>query len=185
MARRPDGGSRFTLSPRGRRIAGWVAAIAIVAGIALFVRFLGGNADGTAVLPSPTTSPTLGKAVGVIRFGTALDPTTHEVAAGAETDRFVASDSFAYSFRPATPPPETVWVEVRRGTDGAGEAVQEPTAHGLAGDALVIGFEVPASALFDDFGTGAFQMRIYVAQDGEPVAAGSFELVAAEPSASP
>ena len=185
MARRPDGGSRFTLSPRGRRIAGWIAAVAIVAGIAVFVRFLGGNADGTSILPSPSPSPTLSEAVGVIRFGTALDPVTHEVATDAETDRFVPSDSFAYSFRPATAPPETVWVEVRRGADGAGEAVQEPAAHRLAADALVIGFEVPASALFDDFGTGAFQMRMYLAPEGEPIAAGSFELVAAEPSASP
>ena len=184
MARRPDGPSRFTLSPRGRRYAGWIAALAIVAGVALFVGFLGGNADGTAVVPSPTSSPTLGEAV-AIRFGTDLDPETGEVPAGAETDRFVESDRFAYSFRPVDPPPETVWVEVRRGVDGDGEAVQEPAPHDLASDALVIGFEVPAAALFEDFGTGPFQMRIYLAPDAEAAASGTFELVTTAPAASP
>ena len=184
MARGPDGASRFTMSPRARRIAGWVAALAIIGGIALVVRFLGGNADGTSVVPPASPSPTLGETAG-IRFGTALDAETHEVAAGAETDRFVPSDRFAYSFRPATAPPETIWVEVRRGADGAGEAVQEPAPHALAADALVIGFEVPASALFEDFGTGPFQMRIFLEADGAPAAVGTFELVATAPSASP
>ncbi len=185
MARRPDGGSRFALSPRGRRIAGWVAALVIVGVIALTVRFLGGNADGTSVVSSPTPTSTLGEAAATIRFGTALDPETHEVAAGAETDRFVATDTFAYSFRPATAPPETVWVEVRRGADGAGDPVQEATAHRLATDALVIGFEVPAAALFEDFGTGAFQMRISLTPDAASVASGGFELVETAPSSDP
>jgi hypothetical protein len=184
MARRPDGSGRFTLTPRSRRIAGWVAALAIVGGIALFVRFLGGDADGTAVVPSPSSSPAPGETA-AIRFGTRLDPATGEVAADAETDRFVASDRFAYSFRPAVPPPETVWVEVRRGADGAGKAVQEPSPQSLAAGAPVIGFEVDASALFEDFGSGPFEMRIYLAPDGDAVASGSFELVATVPSASP
>lgn len=182
MARRPDGSGRLTLSPRVRWIAGWVAAIAIIGGIALFVRLLGGNADGADVLPSASASPTGGQAA-TIRFGTALDPATGEVAADAETDRFVETDQFAYSYRPPEPPPTTVWVEVVRGAEGEGQTVQAPAPHGLADDALVIGFEVAAAALFADFGAGPFQMRIYLVEGDLPAAVGSFELIA--PGASP
>lgn len=183
MARRPGGEERRPLSPQVRRIAGWVAAVAIIAGIAVAVGLLGGNADGTAVGPTPTQ--TAGGAPEEIRFGTALDPATHEVAEDAETDRFVEGDPFVYSFRPDEPPPPTVWVEVRRNADGSGEAVQDPAPHGLADDALVIAFEVPAARLFADFGIGDYEMRIYLAEDEAPVATGSFELVAPGPSPSP
>lgn len=184
MARRPDGSGRLTLSPRASWIAGWVAAIAIIGGIALFVRLLGGNADGAAVVPSASASPTAGVAA-PIRFGTALDPATGEVALDAETDRFVQTDGFAYSYRPVEPPPSTVWVEVVRGAEGEGEVVQAPAPHGLAEDARVIGFEVAASALFEDFGTGPFHMRIYLAEGDPPAAAGTFQLIDPAPSPSP
>ena len=184
MARRPDGRGRFGLSPRARRIGGWVAALAIIGTVALVVGVLGGNADGTSVVPSPSPSATMGEAV-TIRFGTALDPETHEVAVGAETDRFAPTDRFAYSYRPVDPPPETVWIEVRREADGSGETVQEPAPHRLAADALVIGFEVSAQNLLDDFGAGPFQMRIYLEPDSAPAATGSFEIVTTLPSASP
>lgn len=184
MARRPEGGGPPSLSPRARWLAGWVAAIVIIGGIALVVRVLGGNADGVAVVPTPSPTTDAGPAA-PIRFGTALDPATGEVAADAVTDRFVASDRFVYSHRPADPPPSTVWVEVRRGADGTGEAVQSPAPHALAEDALVIAFDVPASALIDDFGAGAFQMRIALADGDPPAAVGSFELVVASPSGSP
>jgi hypothetical protein len=183
MARRPPGQRRPSLSPRSRRIAGWVAAVAIVGGIAIGVGILGGNADGTGVLPTPdgTAAPPAAD----IRFGTALDPATQEVAEAAATSRFVAGDTFAYSFRPADPPPTEVWVEVRREADGSGEAVQEPVLHRLAEDALVIAFAVPAAHLFRDFGEGAFQMRIYLEQDGEPDATVSFELLTDATAPSP
>lgn len=184
MARPPDGGGRISLPPRGRRIAGWIAALAIIGGIALFVRLLGGNADGALVAPTASPSPSPG-AVAEIRFGTALDPATGEVAEEAATNRFVESDAFAYSYRPAQPPPTTVWVEVRRGSDGTGESVQAPAPHTLAEDALVIAFEVPAAGLFGDFGTGPFQMRISLAEGSAPAAVGSFELIATAPSPSP
>jgi hypothetical protein len=175
MARRPPGQRRPSLSPRSRRLAGWIAAVAIVAGIAIGVGILGGNADGSAVVPTPDS--TVATPAAGIRFGTALDPTTQEVAEGAATSRFVAGDTFAYSFRPAEPPPTEVWVEVRREADGSGEAVQEPALHRLAEDALVIAFAVPAANLFRDFGDGPFQMRIYLDENGEPAATGSFELL--------
>lgn len=184
MAQRPDGAGRLQLSPRARWITGWLVAAAIIVGIAVVMRVLGGNADGVAVGPTATASPTLGDAAS-IRFGTTLDPATQEVAASSATDRFVEGDRFAYSFRPATPPPSAVWVEVRRGLDGSGEAVQEPARHELAEDALVIAFEVPAAALFRDFGPGPYQMRIYLEPDGGPAAVGSFELVVTGPSPSP
>jgi hypothetical protein len=184
MARRPDGRRRLSLSPRARWIAGWVAAIVIIALVAGFVRLLGGNADGTAILPGDTPSPGIGDPA-AIRFGTALDPGTGEVSEQAETDRFVESDAFAYSYRPPEPPPATVWVEVRRGSEGDGEAVQAPAPHGLAADARVIAFEVPAAALFRDFGTGPFQMRIFLVEDDPPAAVGTFELIQPAPTASP
>lgn len=183
MARRPDGSRRALLPPRARSIAGWVAALAIIGAVALFVGILGGDPGGSAVDSEPPR-PTGGQPQ-EIRFGTALDPATGEVATEAETGRFVISDTFAYSYRPAEPPPTTVWVEVRRGADGAGEAVQESAAHRLADEALVIAFAVPASALFEDFGTGPFQMRIYLGRDEPPAAVGSFELIAASSSPSP
>lgn len=184
MARRPDGSGRLTVPPGARRIVGWVAAIVIIGLVALFVGILGGNADGTPVAPTGTSSPTPA-ATTAIRFGTALDPATGEVAADAQTERFVETDRFAYSYRPAEPPPTTVWVEVRRGADGSGEAVQEPAPHGIADDALVIAFEVPAENLFRDFGTGPYQMRIYLAEDEAPAAVGSFELIGPAATASP
>lgn len=183
MARPPDGEQRLPLSPRARWIVGWVVAAAIIVGVALFVGLLGGNADGTPVAPTPTGTASDGEPDQAIRFGTALDPATQEVAAGADTDRFVETDAFAYSFRPSDPPPTTVWVEVRRDADGGGDAVQDPAPHGLAEDARVIAFEVPAANLFADFGPGAYQMRIYLEEDGAAAATGSFELVA--PAASP
>lgn len=184
MARPPDGGSRVVVPPRARSIVGWIAAVAIIGAVALFVGIIGGSPGGTAGAPSGSPSPTAG-APGAIRFGTALDPATAEVASDAETDRFVVSDTFAYSYRTAEPPPAAVWVEVRRGADGAGEPVQEPAEHRLADDALVIAFAVPASALFEDFGTGPFQMRIYLARNETPAAVGSFELIAVSSSPSP
>ncbi|HVM25154.1 MAG TPA: hypothetical protein VM253_07150 [Candidatus Limnocylindrales bacterium] len=184
MARRPDGERKLLIPPRARRVAGWLAAIAIVAGIAIGVGLLGGNADGTRVVPTPDATGAAPAAT--IRFGTALDPATQEVAETAATSRFIETDTFAYSFRPAQPPPRTVWVEVRRGADGSGEAVQEPAPHGLAEDALVIAFEVPAANLFRDFGDGPFQMRIYLEEDGAPAAAsGAFELISEASTPSP
>ena len=49
MASRPGEDGVLSLSPAALRVAGWVAVIALIAAIALTVRFLGGNADGTAV----------------------------------------------------------------------------------------------------------------------------------------
>lgn len=184
MARRPNGARRFTFTRRTRRIAGWVAAIAIIGAIAIFGFILGGDGDGTGAGSSSSASATPGD-VGAIRFGTALDPATGEVAADAETARFVETDLFVYSYRPTDPPPTTIWVEVRRNADGSGESVQEPSGQELADDSLVIAFEVGASRLFEDFEPGTFQMRISLTEDAPAVAVGTFELVTPAPSGSP
>src|SRR5680860_290311 len=99
MARRPGSEGGFDLSPRARRIGGWVAAALLLGAFALAFRLLGGNGDGTVVSASPS-----GTVAGLasIRFGTALDPVSGEVAAEAETNRFTSGDPFAYSVEPGS-----------------------------------------------------------------------------------
>ena len=124
MARRPGGDDSLPLSPRARRIGGWVAAALVIGGIALAFRILGGNGDGTVVDPSPSGST--GSSAQGVTFGTALDPATGEVAADARTERFAEEDTFVYSVTPSGSVPPTVFVEVERTDGGAAEVVQEP-----------------------------------------------------------
>lgn len=178
MAQRP--GDRAPLrSPRGRRIAGWVAAFAVVAGIALGVRLVGGSGDG-----SPSASPT-GSAVagdvGSITFGTSLDPVTGLVATPSRTSRFSPGDSFAYSVADLSPPP-AIEVEVARVTDGPTEVVQTRTAQALGPGATVVAFSVPADGLLEAFGAGEFRMRIYLPDEDQPQAEGIFVLNGPSPS---
>ena len=182
MARRPGSGEEF-VSPRARRIAGWVAAILLIGGVALALRLLGGNGDGTSVAPSPSgPGPTTGAE---ITFGTALDPATGQVAEDARTDRFTAGDPFSYSVVPPDSVPPEVYVEVVRAGDG--EAVQAPvSAQAVNGD-RAIAFSVEAAALLEAFGPGHYTMLIYADPDEDPIAEGSFELAGAgaSPSTSP
>lgn len=182
MARRPGEDDRFSLSPRARRVGGWLVAIVLLVGIAFTIRLLGGNGDGTALVATPSPSGASAD-LPAIAFGTAIDPSTGEVAESARTRRFVVGDTFAYSVRPAVVPTE-VYVEVLRGSE-SGEVVQSPTdAQALAAGAPAIAFSVPAANLLDAFGSGEFVMRIYLAPDGAPIASGSFELIPATPTAS-
>lgn len=178
MARRPGEDDRFALSPRARRIGGWVAALLLIGGIALAVRILGGNGDGVAVTPGPSGSASGGEPT-TIRFGTALDPASGEVAADAEVSRFTDGDPFAYSVRPTDAPPPAVHVEVVRVGGGASETVQSPTAQNLPAGASVIAFSVAATDLIAAFGPGEYVMRIYGDPAAEPIAEGRFELVSA------
>lgn len=193
MARRPGEDGRFTLSPPERRILGWVAAVVIVIGIAIVVGVLGGNADGSPVDPDGSAAPSAASPL-AIAFGTELDATTWQVAAGSGTDRFIESDLFAYAVPPTVTVPATVYVEVARTGGGAEEVVQ---AAATDGDQLVpagrpaIAFSVPAANLFTAFGPGEYRMRIYLDPGAEPVAEGTFSLVgdvapaSAAPSSSP
>jgi hypothetical protein len=181
MARRPGDDERFSLSPRARRIGGWVAAFAIILAIAVGVRIFGSADEGVAEPPGPSSSAA-GAASLPIMFGTAIDSVTGEVSEASETDRFADGDTFAYSVRPDEPPPATIYVEVRR--EPAGEVAQDPAAQPLPEGASVIAFSVPAANLLRDFGEGTFEMRIYLEPQGAPFAVGSFELIQPVPSAS-
>ena len=194
MARRPGEDGRFTLDTRERRLLGWIAAIIIVIGIAIVVGVLGGNADGTPVDPGGSTTPSAASPL-AIAFGTELDATTWQVAAGASTDRFIESDLFAYAVPPTATAPATVYVEVVRTGGGVEEVVQAPVLG--EGDQPVpagrpaVAFSVAATNLFSAFGPGEYRMRIFVDPAAEPLAEGTFILVgdvapaSAAPSSSP
>lgn len=182
MARRPEE-RELDLSPGARRIAGWVAAIALVAGIALGVRLVGGSGDGS---PGAATTPSAAAAdTRPITFGTALDPTTGLVATPSRTTRFADGETFAYSVADMPPPP-TLYVEVERVGGGSAEVVQQPAAQSLAPDAVATAFSVPVSVLLEAFGPGEYRMRIYLAAGEElPAAEGAFVLVAGVESPAP
>jgi hypothetical protein len=175
MARPRQRGARIDLSPRARRIGGWLAAIVLVLLIAAAVRLFGGNADGSSVLPSASdgavTSPH------AITFGTALDA-DRRVPTTAEVSRFVPEDLFAYSVADAEPA-TTVYVAVRRTGGGPVELVQAAVdAQAIPDGPATIGFTVPASNLFEVFGPGTYEMRISLVAEGPVIASGTFELVA-------
>jgi hypothetical protein len=183
MARRPGGEEPFSLSPRARRIGGWVAAALLIFLIAIVFRILGGNGDGTAVAPSPSAST--GPGIPAIDFGTALDPATGQVAADARTERFADGDTFVYSVAPAGVIPAAVYVEVRR--VGTAEPEQPPVDAQPLPNPDVIAFTVPAADLLAVFGAGEYLMLIYSDLQGDPIAQGTFELVGptVSPTASP
>lgn len=175
MARRPPERREINLSPGARRIAGWVAAVGLVAGIALGVRIVGGSGEGS---PETGGSPS-GQAVDAlpITFGTSLDPATGLVATAARATEFRDGDSFVYSVADLPPPPR-VYVEVERLSGGPAEVVQEPSAQTIAPDSLAVAFSVPAAVLLEAFGPGEYRMRIYRAGEDAPTAEGTFVLVA-------
>jgi hypothetical protein len=179
MARRRGPDARFDLSPRARLIGGWLAAVLLVLGIAGAVRIFGGNADGDAVLPTP--SPAASVTRYAITFGTELGE-DRIVPAPAVTDRFVETDLFAYSVADA-PPAASVYVGVRRIGGGPLEIVQPATeAQAIPEGPGIIGFRVPATNLFAAFGPGSYEMTIALTAEGEPIAVGTFELLAASPA---
>lgn len=185
MARRPgdDSVAPLTPSPRVLRIGGWVVAILLIAGIAVVVGLLGGDADETGIGAGPSASADTATGP-VIAFGTALDPATGEVAADARSDRFADGDTFVYSVAPSSAPPPAVYVEVRRVTAGTEEIVQAPVDAQVLPNPAVIAFRVPTEDLLAVFGPGEYRMLIYADPEADPVAEGSFVLVAA-PGASP
>ncbi len=174
MARPRERFGRIYLSPRARLIGGWLAALLLVLGIAAGVRLLGGNADGTALLP--TAGASAGGSPLPITFGTELDA-ERLVPADAATTRFTPADLFAYSV-PDAEPASAVYVAVQRTGGGTAEVVQPPTDAQEIPDAPArIGFTVPAANLFAAFGSGTYRMVIYLEPDGAPLAEGTFELI--------
>ena len=188
MARRPDGDERFNLSPRGRRIAGWLAALVLILGIAAVVRFLGGNGDGSQVGagPSSSASAALDDAP-PITFGTAIDPATGQVAEASKVETFAAGQTFAYSVAPGAALADPVYVEVRRTGGGEIGVVQEPVEGQKLPDPRAVAFTVPVDVLLAAFGPGEYVMLIFAEPDalGAPLAEGTFELVSAVGSGAP
>jgi hypothetical protein len=179
MARRPGNGGRFRLSPRARQLAGWVAALLLVLGIAGAVRLFGESGDEGAVAPSPSGSA--GAVALPIVFGTELSA-ERVVPVSARTTSFERDDTFAYAVDGGQPA-VAVYVGVERTDGGALETVQAPVEAQQIPDApALIGFTVPAVALLDAWGPGAYVMRIYLEPDGEPIAGGRFILAEAPPS---
>ena len=175
MARAPRSEGGFRLSPQQRTIAGWVAAITLIVGVALAVRILGGNGDGAMVEPGASASADASGPV-AISFGIAL---ADDGDVANETDRFTADDTFAYSVPGTDPFPSAVFVEVRRTGGGTAETVQSAAEQRVPPErAPAIAFTVPASALLDDFGPGEYLMLMYLEVDDAPYAEGSFLLVA-------
>lgn len=185
MARRPGGESRFTLSRRQKLIVGWLVAAGLVLVIAIVVRFLGGDGDGSPVVPDP--SPSAGASPAAITFGTSLDATSGQVPEAGRLDRFADGDTFAYSVPSTGEVPGTVYVGVERLGGGPAEVVQNPATEGMqtvpVGRAA-IGFTVAASNLLEAFGPGEYVMRIHLDPAAEPIAEGRFVLVG-EVTASP
>jgi hypothetical protein len=178
MARRPGEVGRFRLSPRARQLAGWLAALLLVLGIAGAVRLFGESGDEGAVVPSPSAG---GAAVLPIVFGTELSA-ERLVPIEARTTSFETGMTFAYAVdggEPAT----TVYVEVERTDGGPLEVVQEPVdAQAIPGPPALIGFTVPAENLIGAWGPGVYVMRIQLEPDGAPIAEGRFTLVEAPSS---
>jgi hypothetical protein len=185
MARRSGFGTGgpLTLTPRPRRIGGWVVAAALVLGIALVVGILGDPDDGAGTPPSPSTSTMASFAA--ISFGTALDSASGEVAADARIDRFADGDLFTYSVPPSGAVPQAVYVEVQRTGGGAAGVVQEPIEPQALPNPAVIAFRVPAADLLAVFGAGEYLMLIYADPAGEPIAEGRFVLVGPDVSPAP
>ena len=185
MARRPGGDDSVPLSPRARRIGGWIAAALLIGGVALAFRLLGGNGDGTVVDLSPSGSG--GSSAQTVTFGTALDAATGEVATEARSERFADGDTFVYSVAPTGTVPDPIYVEVRRTDGGAVETVQAPVDAQPLPNPEVIAFTVPAADLLDVFGPGRYVMLIYADPASDPIAEGTFDLIAppVSPGASP
>jgi hypothetical protein len=174
MARRPGERGRLHLSPRARQIAGWLAALLLVLGIAGAVRFLGESGDGGAAAPSPSGD---GAAeVLPIVFGTELTA-ERVVPVEARRTSFERGTTFAYAVDGGQPAGE-VYVEVERTDGGPLETVQEPVEAQAIPDApALIGFSVPTANLLDAWGSGAYLMRIYLEPGGAAIAEGRFVLV--------
>jgi hypothetical protein len=115
-----------------------------------------------------------------------MDAASGMVSAEAETNRFAAGDTFAYSVEAEGTVPATVYVGVERTSGGAQEVVQSAAEadQDLPDGATAIAFAVPAANLLRDFGPGEYRMTIFTDPTAAPIAEGTFVLVEVAPSSS-
>lgn len=158
----------------GRRLAqlaGWIAAGAVLVGLALVVGRPPSESQVEANRSSPTPIPPH-----PIVFGTHLDPSTN-LALGV-TDRFRSGDRFAYSVTlDDSPGIDTILVQVLRQESGAEVEVQPPSEQKILPEPRTFAFEVTADRLLAAWGTGSYEMRIYLAAGSPPAAEGRFTLL--------
>jgi hypothetical protein len=157
---------------QGRSILGWLAAGAILVALAFVV---GGPAAEQGVLgetATPSPAPPL-----PIRFGHNLDPDSNRAV--QRTRRFRSGDSFAYSVTlPARPGTEDIFVEVARIDGDVRTVVQERSLQHILPEPRTFAFRVRTDDLLEAWGAGNFEMQIFLQGRREPLAAGSFTLIA-------
>ncbi len=171
MASRRDGRLPGWAAP----LLGWVAVLGLVAFVAIIVGRPGREAGtaGATGSPGPTSLP--------IAFGTAID---HDSGEASElTNHFRAGEPFAYSVHlPGPVGQSTIYVEVLRATTEGLDQVQAPQAQQTLPDRAVIAYLVTTDGLIQAFGAGDFVLRVYLDPTTDPLAVGSFTVVASPAS---
>jgi hypothetical protein len=144
----------------------------VLVALAVIVGRPGAEQEVLSSTPSPTPTPPLG-----IVFGTALDPDSG-VAVGS-TNRFRAGDPFAYSVTlDAAPGIDSILVEIDKLGIGGRDVVQEPSVQHILPSSPTFAFQVQTDDLLRAWGDGTFEMRIFRAGDADPLAVGTFVLIA-------
>jgi hypothetical protein len=158
---------------------GWLVAGGLLVALAFVV---GGPAAEQGLLGSRSSPTSTASAAAAIRFGLALDADTRRAIRPVRAYR--AGQTFAYSVTLTEPPlSSTIFVEVER-LSGRPRVVQERSIQHITAGRRTVAFTVPTDDLLGAWGSGRFEMRIYLGQQGAPIAIGRFRLVAT-PSAEP
>lgn len=160
--------------PRARVILGWVGAAVVIAVVAFIVGRPAGDANQPGALAS--ASPSGAPQPLAIDFGTARDELTFAITEPVST--FRRGDPFTYSVQLADPVGvDTIYVRVDRVGESP-ETVQDWSDGNQRVDPtlMAISFQVPADRLLEDFGAGAYEMRISLEPAGSILALGQFRL---------
>jgi hypothetical protein len=160
-------------------LLGWTVAASALVVLAFVVGRPGTEQGLLSATPSPTPPPA------AIVYGTALDPASNEAI--NRTARFRPGDPFAYSVTLAQPPgTDTILVEVARLDGSDRTVVQEPSVQHILPEPKTFAFRVLTDDLITAWGSGTFEMRIFLGEGtSQPIATGTFELLAAPLDPSP